>query len=306
MKIAIIGGGICGLYLAWKLKEDVVVFERKKEIGDNVVCSGLFSERILGFIPQSRQLIENKINFVLIHFPKKTIKVAFSRPFLVMDHSKLDKMVFSLAEKKGAQICLNKKIESMPEGFDKIIGCDGFDSFVRKNLKLNNLKYRLGIQGFIAEKDASDFVEVWPQKNGFIWKIPRGEKTEYGIIEDIESANILFSKFLTDNKIDIKEIKSKIIPEGITISSQNNIALCGDAAGLTKPWSGGGVIWGLTAADILINAFPDFKKYGKKTKKFFGFKIFRSKLMVKLVYFLGFKMPWILPNKAKIESDFLL
>ena len=47
--VAIIGGGICGLYLSWKLSRKghlVTVFEKKKKIG-NEICSGLFSERIL-------------------------------------------------------------------------------------------------------------------------------------------------------------------------------------------------------------------------------------------------------------------
>ncbi len=64
MKIAIIGAGTCGLYLGWKLaekKHKVTIFEKKKEIGQEV-CSGLFSQRILKFLPQSRKLIQNRIN----------------------------------------------------------------------------------------------------------------------------------------------------------------------------------------------------------------------------------------------------
>jgi len=85
MKIAIIGAGICGLYLARKLSEkgsEVTVFEKKEKIGKGA-CSGLFSERILEFIPESEKLIQNQIESVLIHFPKRTLKVKFSRKFLI-------------------------------------------------------------------------------------------------------------------------------------------------------------------------------------------------------------------------------
>src|SRR3989338_10706182 len=106
MRIAIIGAGITGLYLAWKLVkigEDITVFEKRDKIGKEA-CSGLFSDRILEFIPQSKNLIRNKINYTLINFPKKTLKVRFSRPFLVMEHSELDHLVFDLAQKSGAKI----------------------------------------------------------------------------------------------------------------------------------------------------------------------------------------------------------
>ena len=77
MRVAIVGGGISGLYIAWKLSEkghEVVVFERRKEIG-NKACSGLFSARILEYIPQSRELILNKIKSAIINFPKKKIEL---------------------------------------------------------------------------------------------------------------------------------------------------------------------------------------------------------------------------------------
>ena len=57
MKVAIVGAGINGLYLAWKLSgmgHEVSVFEKRNKIGKEV-CSGLFSERILDFFPQSEK-----------------------------------------------------------------------------------------------------------------------------------------------------------------------------------------------------------------------------------------------------------
>ena len=114
MKIAIIGAGICGLYLARKLSEkgsEVTVFEKKEKIGKGA-CSGLFSERILEFIPESEKLIQNQIESVLIHFPKRTLKVKFSRKFFVINHFELDRLVASLAEKSGAKIVLNYNVKT--------------------------------------------------------------------------------------------------------------------------------------------------------------------------------------------------
>jgi len=308
MRIAIIGAGISGLYLAWKLSEkgyDVTVFEKKEKIGQEV-CSGLFSKRILEFIPESRKLIQNRINYVILRFPKKTIKVEFSKVFFVISHFELDKLVADLAQKAGANLLLSHNIGEIPKGYDKIIGCDGANSFVRKSLELPEPKYRLGILGFKKELSSSNFVETWPCKNGFIWKIPKGKEIEYGILAKSKEAKLIFDEFLKKKNIILERTKSKIVPQGFIMPSNPLITLCGDATGLTKSWSGGGVMWGLTGAEILLKTFPDFLKYKRAMRKFFIPKIIFSKTAVKLVYFLGFKMPWFLPKNSRIESDFLL
>jgi flavin-dependent dehydrogenase len=117
----------------------------------------------------------------------------------------------------------------------------------------------------------------------------------------------LFKKIkATSRPLDLKDIGSKLIPQGLLIPKNTYITLCGDAAGLTKPWSGGGVIWGLKAADILIKTFPDFLAYRKEVLNFFTSKIIIGKIATKAGYFMGFKTPFLMPKKIKIESDFLL
>ncbi len=327
-KVAIVGAGITGLYLAWKLAEkghQVTVFEKKEKIGKKA-CSGLFSERILEFIPQSQKLIQNQIESALIHLPecsegwrrtnvlrlpKKTIKVRFSKKLLVMSHFELDNLVAELAENSGVKIILNHNVTkqdlaTFQKKFDRIIGCDGPNSVVRKSLGLSEPKYLLAIQGFISKSDSSNFVETWPQKQGFIWKIPRGKEIEYGIISSPKEAKALFENFLRKNSLRLNKLEPGIVPQGFLIPKHSLITLCGDAAGLTKPWSGGGVIWGLIAAETLLKNFPNFLKYQKEMKKTFLPKIIFSKIATKIVYFLGFNFPWILPKNVKIESDFLI
>ncbi len=316
MRIAIIGAGITGLYLAWKLAgrgEEVTIFEKREKIGKEA-CSGLFSDRILKFIPQSKNLIQNKIDYALINFPEKTLRIKFSRPFFVMNHSELDRVAAVLAEERGAKLILGHT--GQVEGFDRIIGCDGALSQTRKDLGLKDPEFYSGIQGFIQEEDASHYVETWPTRSGFIWRIPRGDKVEYGIMEKIGdedksssspfAAARVFDQFLRKNNLNLEGIKSALIPQGLIVSQNPIIALCGDAAGLTKPWSGGGVIWGLIAADLLLKNFPDFIRYQKELKSLFLPKIIVSKLAKKLVYFFGNNLSWLLPENYKIESDFLI
>jgi len=309
----------------------VTVFEKKEKIGKEV-CSGLVSERILDFIPESQKLIQgdelcsssrfasarvNEINYCLIHFPNRTLKIKFLKKFFVMNHFELDRLVTSLAEKSGAKIVLNYNVKTKDfvtfQGeFDRIIGCDGAISVVRKNLRLNNPKFYLGIRGFILNPPpkfggGANFVETWPTNNGFIWKIPRGkEGIEYGIIEKPGEAKKLLDNFLKGKNIQLESLNSALIPQGLIIPENSKITLCGDSVGLTKPWSGGGVIWSLIAADILLKNFPDFLKYQKEIKKFFLPKIIFSKMAKISVYFFGFNFPCILPKEIRIEGDFLI
>ena len=313
MKIAIIGAGINGLYLAWKLSGkgyQVTVFEKKEKIGKEV-CSGLFSEKILEFIPQSKQLIKNEIKSVLIHFPRKELKINFSKRFLIINHFELDNFAADLARKSGTDILTEKNITkqeliNLQDSFERIIGCDGVFSGVREFLGLRKPHFRLGIQGFAVENNNEDSVEAWPVKSGFVWKIPHGNMSEYGIISSLSCAKKNFDDFCRKNCLKLQGVKAALIPQDLIIPQNGKITLCGDAAGLTKPWSGGGVIWGLVAADILLKNFPDFIKYRKAVENFFSMKILFSKTATGLVYFLGFKVPWFLPEEFKIEGDFLV
>jgi flavin-dependent dehydrogenase len=164
----------------------------------------------------------------------------------------------------------------------------------------------LGIQGFTKEKNSDNYVDAWPTKNGFLWKIPRGNEIEWGIIERPLRARKLFDEFLAGKRINLESLKSALVPQGLILPKNKKITLCGDAAGMTKPWSGGGVAWNLTGANLLLKNFPDFVKYRNEARRFFLPKIFFSKTTTKMIYFLGTRTPWILPTNYKIESDFLL
>ncbi|MFA5178579.1 MAG: NAD(P)/FAD-dependent oxidoreductase [Candidatus Paceibacterota bacterium] len=316
-KIAIVGAGIIGLYLAWKFKKQghiVSVFEKNKqsEVGKKP-CSALYSERIKNFIPQAESCVENTIKGCFISFPKKKIKLDFSPYHLVINREKLISALIELAEQSGAEIFFQQEIKQIPQNFDYVIACDGAGSSIRRLLNLPNPKIKTGAQIFIQNSDQSDFVTTYPTKTGFCWKIPRGNFLEYGIMEEKEIINKEFENFLKQQKVRNQgKILSAGIPQpqfsfqnaGLIFPKQRNITLCGDACGLTKPWSGGGVIWGLIQADILLKNFPNFKTYQKECSQKFSWFVFQGIISKKIIYFLGNYLPLLIPSKIKYDNDF--
>jgi flavin-dependent dehydrogenase len=308
-RIAIIGGGIVGLYLAWRLaeeKREVVVFEKKADLGRKP-CSCLISQRLERFLPSEVVPLENKINSFLVHLPRKTITLKLKISHLAIDRSVLDRNLGEIALKKGVKIEFNKFLANRPEGFDKIIACDGALSATRKNLGLKQPLFRNGIFLRTKTKDYSDQVDAWPIKTGFLWRIPRGDFVEYGALGNPKIVSRYFFDFLKKRNIKFKEedIKSHLVPENLILPKLEDIMLCGDSAGLTKPWSGGGIIWGLTAADMLVKHFPDFQRYRKEVVRFFGFKIKKGKIYRWLVYFFGSYFSFLFPKEISWNNDFI-
>ena len=326
MKIAIVGAGVCGLYLAKNLAQrgnEVFVFEKKKTIGKQC-CSGLFSARLFDFFPEARQLETNQIGSCIINFPKRTIRIKFRPRFSVIGHAQLDLLAGALATRAGANIRTNQnidfaKLDELSAGYDRVIGADGALSPTRNYLTFKKgrtllkkgsdpfgLPFQLGIQGFEQKRDNSDFVETWATKNGFLWKIPRGENVEWGIMEKPDLAPKLFNEFIARKNIKLTELRCAIIPQGLVLPKNEKITLCGDASGLTKPWSGGGVIWNLTQAGILLKNFPDFLQYRKDATRFFNLRIMAGKAAKFCAYTAGFHFPWIIPQNINLDGDYLL
>lgn len=321
MKIGIVGCGINGSYLAWKLSKehDVTVFEKKKYIGKEV-CSGLVSERLWNFIPKSKKLILNTINEAILHFPKKDVKLRFFPKMIVLNRKSLDKYITSLAIDNGADIILGTEVKRIyhvkgmrPQisvsgkvfEFDYLIGSDGYFSVVRKSIGIKAPKYRLGIYTYVNKRTKSNKVDIYPLDDGFFWIIPRKRNVEYGILEKSNVARSKFNEFCKKKRIKPKKIYSYVVPRGLTHAEKGRIALCGDVIGLTKPWSGGGILWSLTADNILIKSFPNFKKYNEKLKNYFEPKIFFSNIIEKTGKFVGNNIPSLAPEELYFDGDWI-
>ncbi|MEE9323203.1 MAG: FAD-dependent monooxygenase, partial [Candidatus Aenigmarchaeota archaeon] len=290
--VVVVGGGPIGLYTA-KLCEDmgyrVVVLEEDREIGKPVKCSGLISRNIMGFFPDIENwgVIENVVDSAVLHSKRSKLVLRKKKAAYVINRAKFDK---KLSEFLRSEIRLNCKVEKITVEKDfveidtdkgkvkgeMVIGCDGPDSIVGKiSGRKESVK---GLIGVVREEDRSNNVGMYFDKkllrDGFFWKIPRGESTEYGVWgKDVKFKDL--EKFFGIK--DYERFAGLIPVRPVRKSYSRRVLLIGGSAGQVKPWSGGGVIYGLTCARIAARIvekafrFNDFsegvlKEYESKWK----------------------------------------
>src|SRR3989344_1182599 len=237
MKVAVIGCSVNGAYAAYALSKaghDVTVFERKTKIGGKA-CSGLVSERIWNFIPRNDELLENEVNSVKINFPKKTVHVIFKPKMLALNRGGLDEYTAKIAKEAGAEIKFGHSFVGLENGngmkvkvdagngveehnFDFVVGCDGSLSPVRKIVANVQPNYRLGMYCYSHEDSGQDWADVWSTQFGFFWRIPRGDHSEYGVIERPDIARKGFEHFAKEKGINVGQVFSAVIPEGLCLS----------------------------------------------------------------------------------------
>jgi len=321
MKIGIVGCGVNGAYLAWKLSKEneVEVFERNIFIGEKP-CSELISERIWDFVPKRKDMIINEIEELIIHFPKKELKLKFYPKMIVIDKKLLNNYIVELAKENGAIINLNSDVKKVfyiknkkPQisvsgkvyEFDYLIGSDGYNSIVRRSVGIKDPLFILGIYKRLKKKPKNDIINVYPLPNGISWVIPRRNEIEYGVYDRVDTAKTEFNNLCKKMGISNKGLYSQLIPSRLTKMQKGRVALTGDAAGLTKPWSYGGIIWGLIADKIMVDKFPNFSEYEEEVKEYFDPKIFYSKIALFAGKFIGNRLPFLSPDEIWFDGDWV-
>lgn len=279
--VLVAGAGPVGLYLAGLLGKSglaVTVLEEHDSIGRPNHCSGLVSRNLDLFVRPMREWIEHEVSGAIISSGSASISLRKTRPAAYV----IDREMFDLSLSEGLDVRPGTRVEGVSAGEEgnsskegasrlrsekgiavktnkgvfraqMLIGCDGANSVVARHFGSRPKKLLMGVIGITREEDYSENVEIMIDKtrarDGFFWKIPRGRTTEYGLFSS--KADFLeLEKFFG---IKPAERRTGLIPLGPGKTYFNRAVLVGDAAGMSKPWSGGGLIYGLTAARIAAN-----------------------------------------------------
>jgi geranylgeranyl reductase family protein len=276
----VVGAGPAGSRFARRAAEaghDVLVFEQG-QVGEPLACSGHVSTDVWEFTPDGAReaLLQNEISGARFHRggPGDEAHPFYKDEVIsnVIDRVGLDRWLADAAREAGADLREEHTVVSVEEGRDRVAvtargpdgtdtyearmvaGCDGPNSRVRSDLGLPDPDELLhGVLGFTDEADRDDFVDVHlTVPRFFAWRIPRGEAgVEYGLAtppgDDVRAA---FEEFTDDYGAAVTRRCSGLIPIGPPkrVTGRRSV-LIGDAAAQTKPFTGGGILYGMTAAD---------------------------------------------------------
>lgn len=278
---AVVGMGPPGAHFARRAAQkgyDVVGFERG-EVGQPLACSGHVSRDIWDYLPDSarEELLQNEIIGARFHLGGPGSK---AYPFYkqepvsnVINRIALDRMLADLATEAGATVRDEHTVTGLEEGHRSVeltvrnsegeetvearmvVGADGPRSTVRRQLGLPDPDELLsGVLVHTTEADHGDFVDVHVNVPTFFgWRIPRGEAgVEYGLAAPPEyDITGRLDDLLAGYGVESYERFAGAIPIGPpeTVTSRRGFLL-GDAAAQTKPFTGGGILYGLRAAEV--------------------------------------------------------
>jgi len=276
----VVGAGPAGSRFARRVAQqgyDVVAFEQG-EVGKPLACSGHVSTDIWAFTPDGARgrLLQNEIHGARFHTggPASEAHRFYKDEVVsnVIDRVGLDKLLADAAREAGADLREDHTVVDLqerrdhvavevrgPDGLEThrarmVAGCDGPRSRVREAVGLPDPDELLhGVLGFDDDPDDQEFVDVHlTVPRFFAWRIPRGEAgVEYGLAMG-PGADVTerFESFTDGYGVDTDRRCSGLIPIGPpdTITS-GRVFLIGDAAAHNKPFTGGGILYGMTAAD---------------------------------------------------------
>jgi digeranylgeranylglycerophospholipid reductase len=270
LRIGIVGAGFAGLYAAYKLSRNhqITVFEEDKHVGKPKHCTGLVSkwtaEKIGEPAEKSMQAVYDKIVF-----SAGREEIVFNRPSIAvkLDRVMLEEELYKESLNNGVKAFTGCKVLSVDPGknvihtskcgeyrFDAVIIADGFYGKVSRSLGIDRsmIKRVVGINIEVQPTSHPVFIEpntfkvVFHKvfKGFFSWilRLPNG-KILVGAGRRGEPINRNELIKWTGIRGFISDAYGGTILTGPPVDRPYilNVFVIGDAAGLTKPFTGGGL-----------------------------------------------------------------
>ncbi|MGC8644921.1 MAG: FAD-dependent monooxygenase [Thermoplasmata archaeon] len=290
----VIGAGPSGSHVSALLARmgfSVRIVDLKEEIGIPNHCSGLVDRRVVEIVGDD--LVIDRPLSATVFTPSGSFTLRSERMF-VLDRISLDRKLAESALSEGATldrrtmlIGLRQENGSVASHLRRggsseivrskyVIGADGPTSAVRRFLGFPKPKLLRSIQYDLRGK--TDSVKIFLDRSKlpdfFAWEIPHGGETEIGASGggSLEIVNALA-------KGEVIRKRGGVIPIGNVTPGSGNCFLVGDAAGMNKATTGGGLYGSLVSGGVLaasISDGGDVKEYGRRLLRGFGGEVNRA------------------------------
>jgi flavin-dependent dehydrogenase len=162
-------------------------------------------------------------------------------------------------------------------GSDSSDSSDGSDSSAGETSFYKGVQYRIKLEdGFFSGEGETTRVYMREGIPFFVWIIPEGDGIiRLGVIADNGSRELEQVMEEEGIKGEIIDRLAGIIPLGLCRSVYEGVAVVGDAARQVKPLTGGGVYYGMRAAEILVECIREgtLAEYDQRWKSKFGREI---------------------------------
>jgi digeranylgeranylglycerophospholipid reductase len=296
----VIGAGPVGSYMAKSLVKEgysVGIFERKKEVGEGVICSGIIGRDAYEDFCLPREAIIRGISSFKIFSPS-LIELEYSKekPFAyIADRKKFDKELVKEASEEGVELFLESKVfdiriekdrvlikySTNEQEFQKSARCiiiaSGTNFTLHKKIGFSVPENILwGNRVETSGGDDKGSVEVYilsdPDLSSFGWIIPLNGHTRIGVLSGQSSREPLENLIYKSNgRFDVNMDKIEKAPiacgNSKKIAGERVIAV-GEAAGQVKATTGGGIYYGLIGVSMAREVLLEAAK--KKIRKYVG------------------------------------
>jgi len=273
--VAVVGGGPAGSTCARLCAEQglsVCLLEEHASAGIPVQCAGLLSLAAFEECSVSRSCILSTVSGARIVSslgPVLSFDAGVARAHVV-DRAALDREMLERAARAGAEIrmktaffrrsgsaILTRGARGREEiSFRILVGADGAASRVAREMGMPRPRYILaGLQADVIHRMEEGSVEIHPDASPdfFGWAIPLGRGRARVGLAGLRDVLPRFRRFIELFRGDGQQATIHLVSGAIPLGPRprtygNRTLLVGDAAGMAKPTSGGGVYTGVRAA----------------------------------------------------------
>ena len=280
----------------------VLILEEHSEIGRPFQCAGLVNPKAMASVGLFETVL-TPIWGARIYSPEGTlVEIGQKNKVRTWSVCRklFDEAVVIQSIKSGADIWLSSKPVNLKIGEEKveieistpngiknlttkvICGADGAHSWVRRKLKMGRPKetmigMQIEITGYEGKTGKLDMYTGSDTSPGFFaWVIPSGETARVGVWSQTKyigekSCEDLLNELMRNSRWsykfkDCKEVGRFVgsVPSGILKSTTSTrVALFGDAAGICKPTTGGGIGPGFAHIDLIAGDFINLIRENK-------------------------------------------